>query len=549
MSAREEKNMDTIVHFTYRHPLSISTIQCRARHNDRCGMCSEILDPIARVYACQGCSFFLHEHSAELQLDISHPFHPHRLHHHIDPIAIGRGCDACSSRGSYPFKSWYRCEEADCSFSLHLKCALLKPSHDHHRVEALQNSHGHSLLVCDRPNVLHYSCTRCDTEFGDDDKIYVCLECKCMLDEPCAAHGQEIRHPFHSQHTLSLVLYYLRPPRCCSLCGGGGRNGYFFTCSSCDFCLDVDCANLGETTTICKADQGHIQIQPVTHPHPLIQVEVMISMKNFSSCCFACGLRFEDLVYACLSCRILLHKSCADLPNEITSHLHPNHLLKLVKNSFWFHKRFSCRVCLQSTGHFFYDCEECDFGLDVKCTRSAFPLIIQFYFRCLRLDCNFSIHDHCYPSLPPTIKDDCHIHPLTFANYPIKGVPDDPEEEAELYCYACEEGRAFDRITYLCSSCHFVAHVHCVITVIISYLHKEPNHLAITIIGEQLGSTGDSADEDAVLHQLDEEIMRLEKDVQALMAKMGELRKSRFEHISKRTTSRRKFLLEKRDQL
>lgn len=73
--------------------------------------------------------------------------------------------------------------------------------------------------------------------------------------------------------------------------------------------------------------------------------------------------------------------------------------------------------------------------------------------------------------------------------------------------------------------------------------------MAITSIGEQLGSTGDSADEDAVLHQLDEELMRLEKDVQALMAKIGELRQRRYEHISKRTTSRRNYLLEKRDQL
>ncbi|KAI7988066.1 hypothetical protein LOK49_LG13G00095 [Camellia lanceoleosa] len=75
-------------------------------------------------------------------------------------------------------------------------------------------------------------------------------------------------------------------------------------------------------------------------------------------------------------------------------------------------------------------------------------------------------------TLPPTLKYNNHIHRLTFTNSPIKDHQDE-DDEAELYCDACEKRRDLAQATYYCEKCHYVAHPHCVVSEIIHILEEK----------------------------------------------------------------------------
>lgn len=75
------------------------------------------------------------------------------------------------------------------------------------------------------------------------------------------------------------------------------------------------------------------------------------------------------------------------------------------------------------------------------------------------MGCNFNLHAHRLPNLPTKIKHKCHLHWLSLTSSWIRD-QEDEDEDAELYCDACEERRLADP-TYYCEECHFVAHVLC----------------------------------------------------------------------------------------
>ncbi|CAL5423508.1 unnamed protein product [Camellia sinensis] len=93
------------------------------------------------------------------------------------------------------------------------------------------------------------------------------------------------------------------------------------------------------------------------------------------------------------------------------------------------------------------------------------------FFRCVW--CNVNQHVHCISALPPTLKYNNHVHPLTLTYCPIKDRPDE-DDNAEFYCDACEERRDLALPTYYCKDgCQFVAHPHCVVPEIIHSLEEE----------------------------------------------------------------------------
>ncbi|CAL5443554.1 unnamed protein product [Camellia sinensis] len=143
-----------------------------------------------------------------------------------------------------------------------------------------------------------------------------------------------------------------------------------------------------------------------------------------------------------------------------------------------------CGLCLSDCHGFFYECSHCKWYMDVRCAflpkptimrRSKIhrhPLALIFeetarvgcktcakfcphspLFRCVW--CNFSHHVHCISALPPTLKYNNHIHRLTFTNSPIKDHQDE-DDEAELYCDACEKRRDLAQATYYCEKCHIL---------------------------------------------------------------------------------------------
>ena len=128
--------------------------------------------------------------------------------------------------------------------------------------------------------------------------------------------------------------------------------------------------------------------------------------------------------YGCVTCQILLHQSCFDLPLQIRHFFHPCPLTLCIQPNC-----FNCGACdraiLQS---FYFYCKWCNFAMDIEC------------------------------ALLPTVKAQsgeqfCHFthgHPLTLTEI---------KDEDEISCSAC--GRCCSGPAYDCSKCSFILDKSC----------------------------------------------------------------------------------------
>ncbi|PSR81708.1 Nucleoredoxin, partial [Actinidia chinensis var. chinensis] len=226
-----------------------------------------------------------------------------------------------------------------------------RPSLHNHRLAFSNNfKSGGDCVVCNQQITgPHYSCPSCPKFFIHR---YPCFEVSDYIQH----------HPFHPQHTLTLIhsraysedLYYS-----CDVCSNDfDAGGYVYSCDECTFYMDVKCASL--SLTDCKSHDH--QLSPL-HPHPLILCD---KNSNFCYKCTFCELPIEierGSLYACLQCRALLHKSCADLPQKMEHPLHPSHPLILVYSRIW----VTCQVCCRKMLSICYYCSECKFYMDVHC--------------------------------------------------------------------------------------------------------------------------------------------------------------------------------------
>ncbi|THG05168.1 hypothetical protein TEA_006334 [Camellia sinensis var. sinensis] len=327
-----------------------------------------------------------------------------------------------------------------------------------------------------------------------------------------------IDHPLHPQHPLTLLVHHHfdSASNRCSACGKV-LVGFTFHCSHCNFSLDPCCASLIPLPFSQNSQvQLQFQIQQLSHPHPLIPCEMM--KKGYTITCDACQVHFEkdsSVVYLCLECKFLLHKSCADLPLKVKhSFCHQQHALTLIEYSIRqledpfvkekpyirpissgkandFKGELKCHACTNYASGFAYVCcnPKCGIFFDIRCPVSK-PWFIKSeihqhpipffndrpswlyctvcnrminitpFFRCVQ--CEFNLHPYCVPKLPPTAKDKIHRHPLTLTESPIRDYPDE-DVYSEFYCDACEEMRYLDEPNYYCEECHYVAHVHCLL--------------------------------------------------------------------------------------
>ncbi|KAI7987946.1 hypothetical protein LOK49_LG13G01522 [Camellia lanceoleosa] len=213
-------------------------------------------------------------------------------------------------------------------------------------------------------------------------------------------------------------------------------------------------------------------------------------------------------IFVCLQCHFVLHESCAKSPHKIRHPFHPQHSLTLVER---FHHSESCNACQSIFNGFIYRCGECKFKLDTKCALlipnvkfklHQHPLVFLTAYRCdcvkcgckdckqvfRCVDCDFNLHLHCAPTLPLKAKHQCHRHYLTLTKSPVKDLPDE-NDDSELYCDVCEQLRYLPDPTYYCSECHFVAHIHCMIS--------EEEALALGeesfVVGQLTGDADDAA--------------------------------------------------------
>ncbi|XP_057463222.1 uncharacterized protein LOC130753256 [Actinidia eriantha] len=295
-----------------------------------------------------------------------------------------------------------------------------------------------------------------------EDLMYVCAECKFFIHKSFVELPLQIEHTFHPLHPLNLCLSSNlthtndRNIRNCHACTYECK-GLTFHCSICLFDLDVTCG-----TQLCNIDsEFHGQkIQHRSHKHPFIPFDV----EKSKLVCPACSQELEGSSYGCLQCTFLVHKSCAELQEEILQHpFHPQHPLTIVALKTY--ELGLCNACGSKQHNVFvYKCAECDFNLNLQCA-SLMPTIryerhehlhlpVNRHsnqtigdFQCstcsstfmgfflIGVPCNLNIHVKCIPALPHTAEHRAHRHLLTLSD------PLPKDDSNEYFRDACEKER------------------------------------------------------------------------------------------------------------
>ncbi|CAL5432558.1 unnamed protein product [Camellia sinensis] len=429
-------------------------------------------------------------------------------------------------------------------------------------------SHNHPLNLVDQVAIFA-TCQCCEQIVTTrNTPSYKCLKFGCWfhIHKLCTQLPQQLSHPFHPQHPLTLLPH---PPSNggefrCQACGKA-RRGFTFHCSTCQFNLDINCASLKPQIN------QQISIRHFSHTN-LHTLDLCNKDKNFDVFCSACESQFQDhdSIYVCLECKLLLHKPCAELPQKIDHHaFHPQHSLVLYTKMPPWESFKRCKACWKDYSFGFnYRCVECKFILGIECA-FLMPRKFEFHehplalfnrtmFRCSRCSCGkcsamlrcvlcgFNIHIHCVPILPDTIKGRCHRHPLTLTYSPIRDHPDE-DETAELYCDDCEELRYLIDPTYHCKECHYVAHVECMISKEDVFLLGEES-LVVGQLGDMgLESSSKVVKEDLNKHGMEKKeaihqesdigelinLAELDKEIESLTAKLEALKQKRARYTSK----------------
>ncbi|GLT51379.1 hypothetical protein SLA2020_247940 [Shorea laevis] len=174
------------------------------------------------------------------------------------------------------------------------------------------------------------------------------------------------------------------------------------------------------------------------HKHPLHFFEEWSNNVHGETrgvnCSSGCGQPISTQFYACIDCKFFLHKSCSELPLNITHPFHDIHPLTLLAKEPY---SAACNFC----GKFLvtqlvYHCSSCKFDLDIKCA-----LLPEF------LNGDFPKFDH-------------HIHvehPLFF----IKNLSHEVKLCSSCYCSVCLEQLSSDASFYTCVVCKLFLHESC----------------------------------------------------------------------------------------
>ncbi|CAK9179585.1 unnamed protein product [Ilex paraguariensis] len=198
------------------------------------------------------------------------------------------------------------------------------------------------------------------------------------------------------------------------------------------------------------------EINNWSHEHPLLLFDVqnINEVKDDKILCNACVQRISLPFYGCRQCNYFVHLGCAHLPEEVQHPSHPEHLLELGRFTN-IYSLFRCGCCTLYSNGFFYECQTCNFQVDIKCAflpstikheSHKHPLLqtegshhvckscnhesSRFIFRCDT--CNFNLDYDC-ALFPKTIKHRWDRHPFILTYHP----PNDHLDE--FYCEFCEE--------------------------------------------------------------------------------------------------------------
>lgn len=405
-------------HFSHHHLLVL--LENERNDDIECHACEKLIIQGHPAYGCDPCRFYLHKSCFELPKVMKHISDSHYLT--LQNSSLSEKCTACGQE--LKGNTIYNCEM--CDFDLDLDCASQHPSiklkweagsddHDENRDGIGHYSHYHHLTVLDAGDA---ECQLCHKNIHGTS--YGCTPCMFYIHESCAALPQEVRHPFHPRHSLTVQENTFQNRFFCDACRFDVKPGLRYRCDQCDFDLHLECLSLKPN------------IRYEDHRHLLILIENMSDKRE----CEACRCDTEGTFFLrCVECNLNFHVQCGrdSLPPTVV-HQHHDHSLTLttgtiVKDDDGDLPR--CEICKEerNSNHPSYGCVECEYHAHVRC-------VITEVQSDKREKLNHFSHDHCLFLVGNKRDDD------------------------GVVCYACEKLIA-GQPTYGCDRCRFYLHKSC----------------------------------------------------------------------------------------
>ncbi|KAK7840953.1 hypothetical protein CFP56_016081 [Quercus suber] len=382
----------------HKHPLI--KFEKKVDDSTSCSACGEpCLDT---TFACLKCKYLFHELCIQLPQEIQHFFHP-------CPLILRQETTEFTCKGCEKSRTQFAFHCNICHFYLDVQCALMFTENFEGQKCIKNSSHRHPLILCNKERNGHVNCNGClQVIFGE---IYGCVQCNFYLHRSCAAAPQQIKHPFHPNHTLTLRY---------------GENLW---------CMVSILKSLDERGKVKYLRHKHLS----KSYHPETEV-----------CCGVCEKSISGPSYNCISCKFFIHQDCLEPVEKVQHPFHPHeHVLTLPKPSINY-KGHRHQFTFFKKVYDDPECEVCKFRYNDPPS----------YLRCA--ECDFNVHLLC-AALPSTINHKCHIDPLDLEDYFADDDSSD-DDSGEYYCDACEETRDKQECVYRCAECsNYVAHINCVL--------------------------------------------------------------------------------------
>ncbi|KAM7500104.1 hypothetical protein LguiA_024518 [Lonicera macranthoides] len=349
------------------HPLTLAYSLPYNIFLSYCDICTKYLVPPYWVYYCAICRFCAHVNCAISKIE---PFMSIFLPRRTSTVGHDFGSsdvihfpvvDQSVTLISYFLKGTNIVTEDETANQV-----LNHFSHDHPLILEVQDSDSESsskrkLCLMKDTRVDETICDACVRPIFATPFYRCADQCNFFLHKCCAELPTKIdQHPSHPEH--SLVLLPAKSPTFFNLfwCRGCDLycNGFSYKCTSCDFCLDVQCGSLPNTIK----HVGH-------HPNHVLSLRTKIS--NRCNACYGEFLKRPILAYGCNNCYFELDSRCALLSHKVR-HRYDEHYYILTYKPVKDHSHeYYCDLCEGELNPktWFYHCVHCDRSIHIKCLR------------------------------------------------------------------------------------------------------------------------------------------------------------------------------------
>ncbi|XP_059442048.1 uncharacterized protein LOC132174403 [Corylus avellana] len=288
--------------------------------------------------------------------------------------------------------------------------------------------------------VVCYGCN--EPVLGPAYKCSISSECSFSIHKSCADLSPKMNHPLHPDHALSFRLWHNER---CDACYKSHDHSFFYYCNSCDFQLDIKCANR-------NPNDGH-------------QHEFSLLLRRIRFNCDACGQEVNNMAKICNICKLLVHIKCAAIPRKVKIKLH-SHFLNLIYSPHEINNRDNmfCRICGDKVNKEYaaYSCQQCSYILHTECLRHFRDRYREWSATSESMPNEYVGHTtHLIKALDQAKDKGPHLGEIQhFSHEDHKLILCDDEIKDDKLCQGCTE-LIISVPFYSCAQCNFFLHTRC----------------------------------------------------------------------------------------